>query len=339
MKIIVTYNLENKKRGFVSADYDTSETIENIKKAIEKKGHKVYLVEADENAYEKFKKLKEKGEVDLVFNYSLGLRGPCRQAHIPAMLEMLDIPYCGSDAATITLCQNKAHTKEILISYGIKTANFQMFYNPNEKIRDDLRYPLIIKCVHEDSSIGLGGGGGVVTNKDELKKRIKFINEKFKQPALVEEYIDGREFTLGALGNLPDLQFLPLLEIIPNDKNKKLWIWDKGPKFIGSDLKKIDELKNQYNLFYVCPAQNISLQVYKKMEDVVKQVFYKFPAKDHIRVDFRVKNETPYVLEVNNCSHLASNGSIVCAAKAAGLSFSDLINKIIESAKNRYNIR
>lgn len=342
MKIAVTYNLENEKYDFVSADYDTPETIENIKKALESRGHKVFLVEADENAYDKFKKLKN--QIDLVFNYSLGIYGPCRQAHIPAALEMLKIPYTGCDAAAIALCQNKAHTKEILINYGVKTANFQVVsptdnldnYNIFKIILEKLRYPIIVKCLHEDSSIGLEGNC-VVFDEKSLKERILYVHKNFNQPALIEEYLNGREFTVGALGNLPTLQFLPPLEIVPSPKIKKgPWIWNKGPKFIGEDIKQIKKLAGQYNLFYVCPIPNLSDELENKMKLVLEKVYKIIPARDFIRVDFRVVNKEPYLLEVNNCCHLAKNGTLIYEAEAAGLNYNQLINKITDSAIKRY---
>lgn len=339
MNIAITYNLENKKHGFVSADYDSPETIKSIKQSLQEKGYGVHLVEANENAYEKFKRLKSKKQIDLVFNYSLGIFGPCRQAHIPAMLEMLQIPYTGCDAATIALCQNKVHVKEILLNYGVKTANFQVF-GKNDKVKlGGLKFPLIIKCLHEDSSIGLEGNF-VVSDLKDLKKGIKKINQEFKQSALVEEYLDGREFTFGALGNLPDLFFLKPLEIMPSPKkNKKHWIWERNPKFVGSKVSEIKKYADKYSTFYVCPVINLSPELENKMKEVIKKVYQVIGVQDFTRIDFRVVNNEPYLLEVNNCCHLARNGSLVYKAKASGLSYSQLINKITTSAIKRLNLK
>lgn len=339
MNIAITYNIESEKHGFVSADYDTKETIENIKNSLREKGYNVHLVEADQEAYDKLKILKEKGQIDLVFNYSLGIYGPCRQAHIPAFLEMLQIPYTGCDAATIALCQNKVHTKEVLIYYGIKTASFQIFY-PNDKfsLKKDLKFPLIIKCLHEDSSIGLEGKY-VVSDFKSLKDGVGKINNKYKQPALVEEYLEGREFTFGALGNLPNLQYLKPLEIVPSPNTKSNgWIWERNPMFVGDKKELIKKYADKYKTFFVCPVPDLSKELEDKMKKVIKKVYEVIRVRDFTRIDFRVVNNEPYLLEVNNCCHLAKNGSLVYKAKASGLSYSQLINTITNSAIKRYNL-
>jgi len=321
-KIVVTFNYHNEKYGFVSAEFDTPETISLIKTDIEKLGHKVYLVEADENFYENLKKLKEKNEVDLVFNYSVGIYGRGRETHIPAFCEMLRIPCASSDAITTAFCQDKAKANDLLNYYGIKAPNHQLFKDPEEKLNKKINFPLIIKYVYQGSSIGLKDNKGVVNNELELYQRIKLLYKESPQTIMAEEYIKGREFTVGFYGNYPNVTFFPLVEMLPT-KNQDPNIW-----VFNSHLQPV--LNN------VSIDKKIKEKIYKTIRKVVEI----FELKDWGRIDLRVreKDSEVYILEINNCAHLSKTSVYFAGAKALGLSHEQLIVNMLNSALKRYNL-
>ena len=178
MNIAFTYNvrhydvLKNGRKAEEEAEFDSPQTIRDIKKNLESLGHKVFLVEAGKNAYLKFKKLKPK--ISLVFNYAEGTHGRDREAQIPAMLEMLEIPYTGGSPLSYAIGLNKVKTKEILAYHGILTPKWQVFKIGKEKLEKKLRFPLIVKPQSEGSSKGLFARN-LVKNEKQLRKIIREI--------------------------------------------------------------------------------------------------------------------------------------------------------------------
>ena len=338
MKIALTFNVRNAKpsldnrQAMEEAEFDTPETIKGIAKALRKLGHKVFLVEANENAYLKFKKLKSK--IDLVFNLAEGIWGSDREAQIPAMLEMLKIPYVGSKPLTQAICLNKAKTKEILLFHNIPTAKFQLFKTGREKLKNYLKFPLIVKPNCEGSSKGIFQNS-FVKNESELKNKVKEIIKNLKQPALIEEFLGGREFTVSLIGNNP-VEILPPVEIdflalpknfIPMDSYETKWILD-NPE---SKIKTI-----------ICPTK-ISKNLWQRIKEICLKTKEVLEILDWCRIDLRLnKNGVPDVLEVNQTPGIIpdpkENGRFPLAARAAGYTFEEMLNKIIKSACKRYNI-
>ena len=168
----------------------------------------VVLIEADEDAYQR---LRTSG-VDLVFNIAEGIRGEDREAQIPAMLEMLGIPYTGSGPLTLAICLHKGKTKEILGWHGIPTPAFQVVTRPEGLDLASLTFPLIVKLLHEGSSMGLSYDS-VVETPVALAERITYLAHTYAQPVIVEHFIDGREFTVSVLGHTPPWA-LPVVEVL-----------------------------------------------------------------------------------------------------------------------------
>jgi len=338
MKIALTFNLRHfkpslkNKKAIEEAEFDTPETIKGITETLKKLGHKVFLVEANENAYLKFKKLRAK--IDLVFNMAEGIWGQDREAQIPAMLEMLKIPYLGSKPLTQAICLNKAKTKESLLFHNIPTAKFQLFKTDREKLKNALKFPLIVKPNSEGSSKGIFQNS-FVKNEKELRKKVKEIIKKLKQPALVEEFLEGREFSVSLIGNNP-LEVLPPLEIdflalpknfIPMDSYETKWILD-NPE---SKIKTI-----------ICPAK-ISENLWQRIKEICLKTKEVLEILDWCRIDLRCdKNGIPNVLEVNQTPGIIpdpkENSRLPIAARAAGYTFEEMLEKIIKSACKRYNI-
>ena len=338
MKIALTFNVRNAKpsldnrQAIEEAEFDTPETIKGIAKALRKLGHKVFLVEANENAYLKFKKLRAK--IDLVFNLAEGIWGSDREAQIPAMLEMLKIPYVGSKPLTQAICLNKAKTKEILLFHNIPTAKFQLFKTGREKLKNYLKFPLIVKPNCEGSSKGIFQNS-FVKNESELKNKVKEIIKNLKQPALIEEFLGGREFTVSLIGNNP-VEILPPVEIdflalpknfIPMDSYETKWILD-NPE---SKIKTI-----------ICPTK-ISKNLWQRIKEICLKTKEVLEILDWCRIDLRLnKNGVPDVLEVNQTPGIIpdpkENSRLPIAARAAGYTFEEMLEKIIKSACKKYNI-
>jgi len=189
------------------AEWDTWETINAVKDAIACYNN-VTLIEANEEAYNKFREIKP----DIVFNIAEGSFGVSREAQIPAMLDMLKIPYTGSDALTLAICLDKARTKEILSYYKVPNAKFFVADKVEDAENQNLEYPLMVKPISEGSGKGIFASS-FVHSKDELKREIKRITSEYNQSALVEEFLSGREFTVAMLGNNGDARVLPAIEI------------------------------------------------------------------------------------------------------------------------------
>ncbi len=311
------------------SEFDDLETINAIRLAIEKAGYDVVLLEADRD----FTFNLREANVDFVFNIAEGIQGECRESHVPAILEMFNIPYTGSGVLTQAITLNKSRKKEILSYYGIPTPRWQIFRNTNQKLDPLLSFPLIVKPDAEGSSVGITNDS-LVFDAISLKKQVSKILREYKQPALVEEYVDGREFTVSLLGNPPKV--LPIIEInfdhLPDGLHKfdsweAKWIYDNpsspiDPLIVPADLKP--KLKAQ-------------------IERVAKQTFEKLGCVDLARIDIRLNREgVPYVLDVNALPGLMpdpkKNSRFPRSCYAAGMTYDDIILAILHSAMKRYNL-
>jgi D-alanine-D-alanine ligase len=333
MRIGLTYNsLPEKDIKFKTdefAEFDDISTILAMRSALESGDHEVIMIEAKEDAYEKLKNSK----LDFVFNFAEGLRGNSRESHIPAMLEMLKIPYTGSDVLTLSIALDKTRTKEILCYYKIPTPNFQLFRSASEPLNKKLHFPLFVKPNAEGSSKGITGKS-LVHNEKELRKRINIIISKYNQPTLVEEFLDGREFTVSILGNNPP-KVLPIVEVIFDNLPKDV------PKFDCFEVKWIFDSPTSGIETVVCPAR-----IDKKLENKIKKIalntFKALNCKDFCRIDMRLdKNNVPNVIEVNPIAGLIpdpkENSRFPKACYVSGMTFNEIILSILNVAIERYN--
>jgi D-alanine-D-alanine ligase len=306
------------------AEWDSVETITAVKSALERH-HTVSLVEADRFAFEKLAQLKP----DIVFNMAEGRSGPSREAQIPMFLELLGIPYTGSDPLTLCICLDKSRTKEILMAHGIPTAPFAVASFKEELQVVHLNYPLIVKPLYEGSSKGIFDSS-VVRTPQELEGEAVRVIELYHQPALIEEYLPGREFTVALLGNGRQLRVLPIIESkfehLPSYANpinsfEAKWLWDTVDR-------PLDVLK--------CPAE-IPLTLQRQIENMCRQVFTILRCRDWCRIDLRLNAEgVPNILEVNPIPGVLPNPEehsfFPTAAAAAGLSYDDVINEVLNVA-------
>lgn len=323
----LTYNL---KKGIVSdvedleAEYDDISTVNAIKKAIEETGCKVELIEADTDIFGKLQNVKP----DIVFNIAEGLHGRGREAQVPAILTHYGIPFTGSDETTLCLALDKALAKRILASYKIKTPKYRLVEKADAASIRNLSFPIIVKPNAEGSSKGISEMA-IVENREELKRQIKAEYEMYGQPLLVEEFIRGREFTVGIIGNGTETTVLPPMEIVYNDKNLKNKIYSFNVK---KDYKK--------HITYVCPPQ-LDNKIMDELIRVSKKIYEVLQCKDFSRIDFRLnENGEVFFIEINPLPGLAPGYSdYPMLAEFSGISYGDLIKMILNSALERYGMK
>lgn len=309
-------------------EFDDMTVIGSIRDAIKSLGHDVIMIEADLDAYDKLRKNKNK--IDIVFNIAEGLGGDARESQIPIFCEMLGIAYTHSGPTTHAIKLDKHLTKKVLKSEGINVPGSVVVNKIKDNYDIDLNFPLIIKPNKEGSSKGIYDKN-VVNNKEELKERLDYMIKNFGEE-LVEEYIDGREFTVSVVGNPPKV--LPIVE-------QKFDFLPKGFKKIASyELKWLyeDTLKDLRDA-YDCPAKLTSKEK-KNIEDTSLKIFDALNVRDCARIDYRINDEGDlYFLEINTLPGMNPDENVISylpvAARAAGMKFSDLVGEIITSARKR----
>jgi len=312
------------------AEWDTWETINAVKDAIET-FHKVELIEADQNAWEKLKESK----CDIVFNIAEGFNGLSREAQIPAMLDMLKIPYSGADPLTLSICLDKARTKEILSYYKIPNAKFLVVDKPDQLKKFDLEFPLIIKPIGEGSSKGIYSSS-FVNDKKELLLEVERILKEYNQPALIEEFLPGREFTAAILGNDGDAEVLPIVEISYKDfPDGFVPIYSYEAKWI------LDTREKPLNVFS-CPAK-LDPTLENEIKETALKTYKVLRCKDWSRIDLRLdKNNVPNIIEVNPLPGILpnpeDNSCFPKAARTNGLNYKKMINKVLYVAAKRYRL-
>lgn len=311
------------------AEWDSMETIDAIKEALESSGNEVELIEANENAFDELKQIKP----DLVFNVAEGFYGASRESQIPSLLEMLNIPFTGSDSIAIGICHDKSRSKEILSYYNVPNAPFLISRKSLKNVKGE--FPKFVKPLHEGSSKGIYNSS-VVNSLEELNSEIERISKNYNQPALIEDFLPGREFTIGILGNGDDVKVLPVIEInldeVPEDFNR---IYSYEVKWF------FDTRENQLDIFK-CPA-DIDKKLYSEIEDVCKKAFNYLRLKDWARIDVRLdKKGVPNIVEINPLPGIlpdpADNSCFPKAAREIGLNYNQMINAVLNEAKKRYNL-
>jgi D-alanine-D-alanine ligase len=313
------------------AELDTPETINTLKEALESGGHTVILLEADETIVENIKRCRNK--LDIVFNIAEGLRGESRESHVPAILEMLGIPYVGSGPLTLAVCLNKVRTKEILCSYDIPTPAYQVFYTEEELPHRNLHFPLITKLSNEGSSMGLSYDS-VVDDEKALQKQVANLIRIYHQPVLVEEFIEGREFGIPVIGNSPPVS-LPLIEFHFHGKwSITIFIPDKPLQIFKEKNYEIPDpmVTNK------CPA-DIPVEMEKMLIDLALRSYKALECRDWCRLEIRVDRQgNPFVIELNPIAGIDPSYRFAVSAQIAGINYAQLINKILVFAMERYGM-
>lgn len=312
------------------AECDSDETIAAVESVLRERND-VFPIESDERAYVRLQTVRP----DLVFNIAERLHGPNRESHIPTVCEILDIPYTGSDPLTLGMCLDKSRAKEVLSYHGIPNPEFRIVEDPNG-IPFSIELPAIVKPLYEGSSKGIRNNS-VVRTEGELRERCFEILSLYRQPAIVERFLEGREFTVGVLGNAPNLEVLPIVEIDharlpagaePVYSYEAKWIWDRPD--------------NPLDIF-LCPA-DIPERLRRRIADIVERTCRILRVRDWGRIDVRLDERgEPHILEINPLPGILpdpeDNSCLPKAARTAGYAYSDLIHRVVDEAAKRYGLR
>jgi D-alanine-D-alanine ligase len=337
------------------AEWDSAETIDAVANALAALGD---VIQLEANA--DFPQNLRNSRVDIVFNIAEGLRGVNREAHVPAICEFYGIPYSASDPFTLSLCLDKAKTKEVLAYHGVPTARFAVVRGtgdwglgtgqrhfprnrashsngnfPAESLVPTPQSPVFVKPIHEGSSKGITEANYCET-PEQLHAQVEFLLEHYQQPVLIEEYLPGAEFTCAVLGNGDEARVLPIVgmnfEALPDGALpvygfEAKWIWDRPEKPLE---------------IFECPAR-ITEELQSTIENVVLRAYRVLGCRDWSRIDVRLDaSGKPNVVEVNPLPGIlpnpADNSCFPKAARAAGMSYDELIQACLVHAAERQGI-
>jgi len=322
------------------AEFDSEETVECIQEALEADGHWVTLLPADHTLPDALHRLRP----HICFNISEGLSGDSREAQVPALCELLGVPYTASRVLANSISLDKTLTKRIWRDQGLPTARFQEFDSADEPVNAGLRYPLFVKPAREGTGMGIDASA-LVHNEDELRRRLTSVLNAYRQPALVEEFLPGREFTVGFIGN----RGVPL-------RRRRPWLYDTdGYHFfpvmeieasgsvtpgLYSHGAKVLEPGEEGAPKYLCPAA-IPNGLRSRLYELTRRAAEAIGASDVSRVDFRLGADgEPYLLEINTLPGLNPGISDLCmASQAEGLPYQLLITEILYLAAERFQLR
>jgi D-alanine-D-alanine ligase len=321
------------------ADFDHIETINHIRKALESDGHETGFLMADERLPIALKKFKP----DICFNIAEGLGGDAREAQIPALLEMMHIPYTGSRVLTNAISLDKTLTKRIWRDRRLPVAPFQEFIAGDEALRPELNFPLFVKPAREGTGMGVDLNA-IVQNEGELRERVMWVIQKYDQPALVETFLPGREFTVGIMGrpnakacglhpewyDKDGFHRFPVLEL---DSSRSV-----TPN-VYSQAAKSKSVGEEGAPGYFCPAQ-LEPEFAKKLQYLAWRAHILLGALDISRTDIRLDADgTPRLMEINTLPGLTPDYSDLCLqAKAEGISYTELILEILYLAATRWGL-
>jgi D-alanine-D-alanine ligase len=328
MKIGLSYDIKQQATGIEGMpedafeEYDSPETVEALAAAISSHGHTVLKLGGGSGL---LKNVLE-NRPDLVFNIAEGLGNyRSREAQVPSVFEMLDIPYSGSDPLTLAVCLEKPLTKQLVAAAGVATPKWCVINNLGDLESfnwDEFPFPAFTKPAHEGSSKGIRNASRV-NSVGELKAILKKHMGIYAQPMMVEEFIPGEEVTVGLLGNNP-ARIMGIMHVIPRQKS---------PDFVYS-LEVKRDWQNQVQ--YECPAK-LDSSVMKKIEESCLTAFRTLGIRDLARMDFRISPDgIPYFIEVNPLPGLNPiSGDYVIMGKAMGWTYNTLIGAVLESVIER----
>jgi len=303
------------------------EEYELFAKRIESLGYQCYTLNVKDDFQLLITNLTKR-RPDVIYNFvELFYNNPKLEMNVTGLFELLEIPFTGAPPLALANCQSKVFTKRLLSSYGITTPNFQLIKSFSERYKHALTFPIIVKPAFEDASVGIDYNA-VVYNNSELNAKINYIFSEFKQAALIEEYIDGRELNVAVMGDetpivlpISEIDFSSMPEHFPN---------------IVSYQAKWDPLHEAYHkTIPICPAI-LPKRVQAKAEKIALTAFKAMGVRDYARVDMRLsKDNELFVLEVNPNPDLTEGTGFMRSAAAAGMEYNDAVDKIIKFALAR----
>jgi D-alanine-D-alanine ligase len=321
------------------ADFDHVETINSIRGAIETEGHKTVFIQADEDLPYALKEEKP----DICFNIAEGLGGDAREAQVPALLEMLRIPYTGSRVLANGISLDKTLTKRIWRDRRLPVASFQEFAVGDEPLRAELEFPLFVKPAREGTGMGVDMNA-IVNNEKELRERAEYIINTYQQPALVETFLPGREFTVGILGRADAKLYSRHPEWYEKDGFHRFPILELDmtrsvTPMVYSQEAKSKDVGEEGAPGYFCPA-SIESELEKKLKYYALRAHLLLGTLDVSRTDIRLDSQgNPRVMEINTLPGLTPDYSDLCLqSKAEGIRYEDLILEILYLGASRWGM-
>ena len=331
LRVVILYNLfERLRKGEekdILAEGAIIEEIEAVESAVRSLGHECVVIAVRDEIFEVIHWLKEY-QPDVVFNLCESVYGhSCWEMNIPALLDLFRMPYTGSSPLTLGLCQDKGKVKDILQSQDILTPRYQIFEQAVSVAEGNV-FPTIVKPLHEDGSLGISRES-VVYDHEGLIKQIRYVIEQYQQPALVEEFVEGRELNVGLMETNGNVGVLPISEIDYSEFPKGV------PKICGYEAKWVTESPEYQKSKPVCPAP-LKPGVKRKVEQIALRVFKLFECRDYARVDLRVDRDGEiYVLEVNPNPDISPQSGMARALKAQGTTYAEFVGNLLERALRR----
>jgi len=330
MRVAVCYNqapvapLRGAFRDLI-ADHGTAAEAAAVLQALQRSGHHAETFLLGDDPLDFAERLRE-FLPEAVFNLCEGFRGDARQEmNVAGLLELLRLPYTGCPSLCLGLTQDKARTKDILLRHGLPSPRY-LSMGPGERIPPlrGLEFPLFVKPRFEDASFGIDANS-VIEDESALLRQVRYIHEVYRQPALVEEYIDGRELNVAILGQ-DELMVLPVAEIRFEKKPRRPILCFEGKWALDSRAYRTTTP--------VCPARLTSKQDLL-VRDVALRAFKLLGCRDYARVDIRLRANTPMVLEVNANPDISPEAGLARAARVAGLDYPVLVERILNYAAGR----
>jgi D-alanine-D-alanine ligase len=305
------------------AEFDSPQTVSAIGEAIASHGHDVVTIEATPELLARL----TTAEIDVVFNVAEGIRGRSREAVVPALLDLLDLPYTGSDPACLAIAHDKGLAKRLARQAGVLTPDFLVLATGRERLAREAQFPMIVKPLAEGSSKGLAQAS-VVHTEDALRAAARALLDRYDQPVLAETYLPGREFTVGLLGERRP-RVLPPMEIVFRNAANKTPVYTFAHKLDYND-----------EIGYEVPAR-LTPGLASEIARVARSVFTAFGCRDVARIDMRLDAAgRVHFLECNPLPGLTPDWSdLSMIAKAAGLDYRALIGEIMSPALRRLRQR
>lgn len=321
------------------AEFDGMDTIQAIRSAIESDGHVTSFLAADPTLPTRLKEFYP----DICFNIAEGMGGDAREAQVPALLEMLHVPYTASRVLANALALDKTMTKRIWRDVGLPTAAFQEFVTGDEPLSPHLQFPLFVKPAREGTGMGMDGDS-IVNNEEQLRKRVRWVVQTYRQPALVEDYLPGREFTIGVLGRADAALYSRRPELYGPDGFHRFPVLEVEasrsitPGVYGN-LAKTLHYGDAGIPDFICPA-DVPPELAQKLQDLAIRGHQALGALDVSRLDIRLDAaDEPRLIEINSLPGLSPGFSDLCViAQAEGITYQELILEILYLGASRFGL-
>ncbi len=314
------------------SDAGVMDEVNAVRQALENLGHKVMLIpigrglkeQSHKRVVSRLRADMRKARLHAVFNLCETFCGDAKlQTITTRILEEMNIPYTGSSGNAIDLTTDKTRTKQALESRGIPTPRFRIFSSAKEASAEGLRFPLIVKPNFEDGSVGIEKDS-VVSTTQQLRKKVSHVIENYRQPAIVEEYIDGRELNVAVFINNGSTEVLPISEIVFLDYPQGI------PKVTSYTAKWIQDSEEYKKTVGVCPSQ-LPEEVAEKVRSIAHDCIKTVGCRDYARVDMRLDSKNkPYVIEVNANPDISPGEGFMRSFSCTGRNYEDFVRSVLE---------